>query len=205
MIVNRAKTFSTAWVLLVGGILMTSHAQNLEVVGTLGADNLTIDGSVGVGKGIDSQFRLDALGAARADEFRIDGEHQGGSKTFLRQAVDSEGVIYGFEVRNFEGGYFQSDRTQIVIFAGDPTDSVGKTHIMDGSTSGSDREMLLGSYHYSGADVVLFPGEIKALVAKPSGKVGIGTSDPEADFEVQGTVKFARQGDILMGQFGNPE
>lgn len=183
----------------------TAPAQNLHVVGTLSSDDLEVSGSVGFGKARNINYRLDALGIIRADHFQIDESHVGGSKSFLRQALNSEGAIYGFEVRNFEGDYFQSDRTQIVMFADDPGATIGKTFLMDGSTSGTDREMLLGSYHFSGADVVLYPGEMKALIAKPSGKVGIGTSDPEADFEVDGTVKFSRQGDILMGQFGDPE
>jgi hypothetical protein len=40
------------------------------------------------------------------------------------------------------------------------------------------------------------------FVVKKSGNVGVGTSTPSAKFEVAGTVKFAKQGDIPMGEFG---
>jgi hypothetical protein len=57
----------------------------------------------------------------------------------------------------------------------------------------------------TGADFAFFangatPSELVRI--KSNGNFGIGTTSPSAKLEVSGTVKFTKQGDIPMGEFG---
>lgn len=167
-------------------------------------DNLTVNNRIGIGTASPG-FQLDVLGATRADEFIIFGAHIGNYKIFLREAADSTGEIYGPVIRNWAGAPWLSTSTHISIYTGDPTADIGTSYIMDGSTSGETGELRIGSYSYANSSIVLFPGEQKVLTATAEGGIGIGTDEPRANLEVVGTVIFSRQGDILMGEFGNPE
>lgn len=103
-------------------------------------DHLVANENIGIG--MSPTHELDVNGLARANQFYISGAHVGGSKEFLREHFNSTGELYGFEVRNWAGDYFESARTQLAIFVGDPSAPVAVTSIMDGSTSGTAGEFV---------------------------------------------------------------
>lgn len=79
------------------------------------------------------------------------------------------------------------------------TDGTGVTHGYVGDGSANDTNIYVGSY---GSDVVLYPGA-SALVAKSSGRIGLGTSTPAEQLDVRGNVKLGATGEYYAP--GSPE
>lgn len=75
-----------------------------------------------------------------------------------------------------------------------------------------------GNLHFFTTDgTVVAPSSVPKMVISYQGNVGVGTTTPQARLDVNGdsvlrgsvqitgAIQFARQGDILMGEFGPPE
>ena len=123
-----------------------------------------------------------------ANNFYVFGPHVAGETEYLRENANSTATIFGAEIRNWSGGVFGSGSIGncLVLMAGSPAATDKFTALMDNSSLSAGREMRLGSYSFSNADIVLYPGEVKTLVAKASGRVGIGTITPTARLSVEG-------------------
>lgn len=119
------------------------------------------------------------------------------------------GAGTGTEALAINGGTGNAEGAGLVILQnGVAIGSLGNAaRLIGGGTSQAFRMQAQNSNNIeivtvASNPVVLGTGNTERMRVDSTGNVGIGTSAPSAKLEVAGTVKFAKQGDIPMGEFG---
>jgi hypothetical protein len=119
------------------------------------------------------------------------------------------GAGTGIEAIAINGGTGNGEGAGLGIEQGGVTiGSIGNTaRLIGGGTSQAFRMQAQNSNNieivtYNANPILFATGNTERMRVDASGNLGIGTSSPSAKLEVAGTVKFAKQGDIPMGEFG---
>jgi hypothetical protein len=119
------------------------------------------------------------------------------------------GAGTGAETIGINGGTGNAEGGGIAIQqAGATIGSLGNAaRLIGGGTSQAFRMQSQNSNNIEIVTVMSNPiifgtGNAERIRIDASGNLGVGTSSPSAKLEVAGTVKFAKQGDIPMGEFG---